>query len=30
MEIFHDSIVLQFPEESLAQRKPNQIQKNDQ
>ena len=30
LHFFHDSIVLQFLEESWAQRKPNQVQKNDQ
>ena len=30
LQFFHDSIILQFLEESWAQRKPNQIQKNDQ
>ena len=25
MQIFHDSIVLQFPEETWAQRKPSQM-----
>ena len=30
LQIFHDSIVSQFPKETWVQRKPNQIKKNDQ
>ena len=30
LQSLHDYIVSRFPEETWAQRKPNQIQKNDQ
>ena len=30
LQMFHDFIFSQFPEETWAQRKPNQIYKNDQ